>query len=162
MEKGSSREVIEIILIMGVISLNNIVQGTSKLQATKDLESTDILSNPLSVILGDTFSNPSEASDLLLLQLDVTIENCVRELLEKCELIQVNFLGEKPVFEVGSQPMIVVTIRIAAVVGRRLGGSLKERTVLWDVVYRSSDLFYVVSSSEVVVPFGEQSSNRRE
>ena len=67
----------------------------------KDLESTNILSNPLPVVLSNTLGDPSKTPDLLLLQLDVAVKHGIRKLLEEGKLVQVNFLPKEPVLEVG-------------------------------------------------------------
>jgi len=81
------------------------------------LESANILSNPLPVILSDAFGDPRQTPDLLLLQLDVTVKYGVRKLLEERKLVQVNFLCEEPILEVGGSPVVVITIRIAIGLG---------------------------------------------
>ena len=126
------------------------------------LESANIFSDPLPVILSDAFGDPRQTPDLLLLQLDVAVKYGVRELLEERKLVQVNLLCEEPVLEVGGRPVVVITIRIAVGLGRRLGGGLEEGMVLLNVIDRSSNLFHVVGSGKVVVPFGEQPSDGRE
>ena len=83
----------------------------------EDLESANILSNPLPIILSDTLRDPSKTPDLLLLQLDVAVKHGVRELLEERELVQVNLLREEPVLEVGGRPMVVVTVGVTIGLG---------------------------------------------
>lgn len=117
--------------------------------------------DPVFCVLGDTFRDPSQAADLLLLEFEERIKDAELELLQEGELVQVHLVLEKVVLQTRSD-----VARSSSSSGRRMslcgrvgsgcGRRVEERSVLQERVQHGLDLVHIVRARERHRPRGVQ------
>ena len=112
---------------------------------------------PILRILGNTLCNPCQIPNLLLLQLHVTEEHSVLELLQERFLVQPDLHLEEPVLELRSRTKIVV----ASSLRRRQSRIGEKGAVLHDVLTRLADLVHLLCLCQLVVPFRPETPDGR-
>lgn len=100
------------------------------------LQNGDITVDSVLLVLRNTLGNPNDVSDFLLLQLDVSVEYAVVELLLESLSVQKDFGFKKLVLQ-----------RFVA------GGGIKERSVFMENFASGLDLIHLVSNGQTCISF---------
>ena len=112
--------------------------------------------NPVPRLLCDTLGDPRQVPDLLLLELEVSVEHAILELLQERQLVVVHLRDEELVLQLRRDAEVPILMRAGA---RR---AVEERAVLRDAFADRAHLVDVVCFCELVVSLGEEAADGRE
>ena len=111
--------------------------------------------NSVPRLLCDTLGDPRQVPDLLLLELEVSVEHAVLELLQERQLVVVHLRDEELVLQLRRDAEVPILVRAGA---RR---AVEKRTVLRDAFADRAHLVDVICFCELVVSLGEEAADGR-
>ena len=123
------------------------------LQDTDKLENRYKILYPVFGILRDAFSYPCQVTDFLLLQLYVTIEHPILELLQEGLFVELHFHMKKLVFELCCDSCIIIALPTCGV---------EERPILHHAITCRSYVINFVCPCQLVISRREKSPDVRE
>ena len=128
--------------------------GYVVLQDAAKLENGYKVLYPIFGILRNTFSDPCQVSNLLFLQLHVTVKRSILKLLQERLFVEMHFHLEEFVFKLRSDSLAAVALwRI-----RRI----EERMIFHNAIARNACLVYVICPRQLVIPCREKTADIRE